>query len=296
MRKRSSTGHCPTADGLPPSIVFADNDTLVREAIGELLRSKDYNVYLACDGLEALTLCRRIKPDYVILDIMMPKLDGARVCWLIRQDPELRETPVIAFSSLSARDFRGFQELSADAYVAKGTLSVSFQHILEAIAHIDARGRGSLSGGVFGYDELQPRQLVEEMLEERRRHATALRALGDGVLELDRKGTILSATPGACEILGKREARIIGEPFASFCASCDQRAVSDVIAELFTAESPERCRMTLQIDEAEISVLLCAQVEERECVGILVVMEMAKKTGERNQRTRPAVPPKIPDV
>jgi PAS domain-containing protein len=41
--------------------------------------------------------------------------------------------------------------------------------------------------------------------------------LGDGVLELDRKGTILSATPGACELLGKREARVIGERFVSFC-------------------------------------------------------------------------------
>ncbi len=273
------------AESRPACVVFADNDNLVREAIGELLRSKDFNVHLACDGLEALTLCRKLKPDYVILDIMMPKLDGARVCWLIRQDPELRETPVIAFSSLSAKDFREFQELSADAYVAKGPLNVSFQHILEAMAHIDSRGRGTLSGGVFGYDELRPRQLVEEMLEERRRYATTLRALGDGVLELDRQGLILTATPGACELLGKREARIIGERFISFCPGRDQRAVSDLIAELCMADHPERCRMSLQLNGVDVSVQLCGLVEEEECLGVLVVLELVKRSAaQKGQR------------
>ena len=93
---------------------------------------------------------------------------------------------------------------------------------------------------------------------------------------MDRKGVILSATPGACEILGKREARIVGEPFVTFCSSRDGAAVSDVIAELVATEAAQRCRTTLLIQDTECSVLFCAQLEERQCVGILVVMEILK--------------------
>jgi two-component system, cell cycle sensor histidine kinase and response regulator CckA len=254
-------------------IVFADNDELILEAITELLRSKGFEVHGAHDGLEALQVIRKIKPDYAILDIVMPKLDGGRVCWLMRQDPELRDTPVIAYSSLSAQDFRQFPELSADAYVAKGPLAVSFQHILEAMAHIDKRGRGSLSGGIFGYDALRPRQLVEEMLRERRHYAEVLRALGAGVLELDKEGCILTANSGACELLGRREARVVGEQFASYFSVRDRKAVQDLVGELLQSVHPEQCRAVLRLGQLDVPMQFCAVVNEKECTGILVVME-----------------------
>ena len=85
----------------PKSIVFADNDPLLQEALGELLRDKGYEVHMASDGLEALLTIRRVRPSFVLLDIVMPKIDGSRVCWLIRQDQHLRNTPIIAISGLS---------------------------------------------------------------------------------------------------------------------------------------------------------------------------------------------------
>lgn len=267
----------------PKTIVFADNDELILEAISELLRSKGFEVHGAHDGLEALQVVRKIKPDYVILDIVMPKLDGGRVCWLIRQDPELRDTPVIAYSSLSAQDFRQFPELSADAYVAKGSLATSFQHILEAMAHIEKRGRGSLSGGIFGYDALRPRQLVEEMLREKQHYANVMRALGAGVLELDREGRILMGNSGACELLGRREARVVGEQFASFLPVRDRKAVQDLLYELLQSAHPERCRMVLRFGHEDVPVQLCAIVSEKECTGILVIME-SKETKSKARK------------
>lgn len=263
----------PTPRTTPKTIVFADNDELILEAITELLRSKGFEVHGARDGLEALQIIRKVRPDYAILDIVMPKLDGGRVCWLIRQDPDLRDTPVIAFSSLSAQDFRQFPELSADAYVAKGPLAESFQNILEAISHVDQRGRGTLSGGIFGYDALRPRQLVEEMLRERRHYADVMRALGAGVLELDKEGHIFAANSGACDLLGRREARIVGEALVSFCPARDRRAVQDLLSELYQSVHPERCRTVLRFGQLEVPVQLCAIINERECTGILVVME-----------------------
>lgn len=255
------------------SIVFADNDNLLLEMIGELLRSKGYTVHPAHDGLEALQTVRRVKPDYVILDVMMPKLDGSRVCWMIRQDPALRDTPIIAFSSLSAQDFRHFPDLSADAYVAKGEIPVAFNNIMQALAHLQTKGREDIAGGIFGYDGIHPREIVAEMLREMRRFANILRALGAGTLELDRDGRILMISAGACEILGRNETQVVGEHIASLCAPQDLETLQHLLSELTKTVQSERCNEVVRFGDLKIPVQLCSIVEDGECTGVLLIME-----------------------
>src|SRR5512134_1719311 len=105
------TTPAPMDVGTAKTIVFADNDPILLEAIPEMLQPKGYEVHVAKDGLEALQAVRRLKPAYLILDIVMPKIDGSRVCWLIRQDPGLRNTPIIAFSALGPEQIGRFPEL-----------------------------------------------------------------------------------------------------------------------------------------------------------------------------------------
>ncbi len=273
-----------TSESSPKShaatIVLADNDNFVLETMGELLRAKGYDVYTARDGLEALQLIRKVKPTYVIMDIIMPMLDGSRVCWLMRQEPDLRDIPVIAYSSISAQDFRHFPELSADAYVAKGPLPVAFENILQAISHADMRGRGDVSNGLFGYASIRPRQLVEELLKERRHYANILHSLGRGVMELNETGHIIMANPGACEILKQKEANIIGEPLTSLCQPQDRKVLQDLLSELGKANTPGQFRTVVKFGDMEMPLRLCAIVEERQCTGLLVIMEASEANAE----------------
>jgi PAS domain S-box-containing protein len=262
----------PTA---PPSIVFADNDALVLEVIGDLLRSKGYNVHVAEDGLAAWERIRYVRPTYVILDVVMPKLDGSQVCWLMRQDPTLRETPIIVFSSLGAQDFRHFPSLSADAYVAKGEFAAAFQHLVAALAHIQAKGRTDLAGGIFGYDATRPRELVAELLLEVRRYQSLLDALGPGTIELDPDGKILRTSTGACKILGRRETQVLGESVTALCSARDQATLQQLLRELTTATRPDRCRAVVRFGEREVPIQLCSLMQEGRCTGVLLIMESA---------------------
>ena len=256
-------------------IVLAENDRLVREAIGELLQAKGFEVVPAEDGLEALQSIRNERPDYVILDIVMPKLDGARVCWIIRQDPALRNTPVIAFSSLSAQDFQRFPELSADAYVAKGTMTASTQRIMEAIEYVDKKGVGDegFEGGLFGYKGQRPRQLVGEMLREKQRETNLFRALGGNVLELDQKGRILMASGGACQLLGKKEPHLIGESLSSFCLQRDRKVVEDLLVELGKVVEPQEFCAAVQVGDQQMRLRLSPIIANNECTEILAIIE-----------------------
>jgi PAS domain S-box-containing protein len=255
------------------SIVFAENDNLLSELLGELLRSKGYDVYLAHDGLEALELIRTIRPTFVILDVVMPKLDGSRVCWMIRQDPTLRDTPIIAFSSLGAQDFRHFPDLSADAYVAKGPVTAAFENLLHAIEHLQAKGPTDIAGGIFGYDEVKPREVVREMLEELRHFANVLKALGPGTMELDRDGRIVRISTGACEILGRNESQLVGEVVTSLCPARHQETLRHLLRELGQAHQPERCRAVVRFGDLDIPVQLCSIIERDACTGVFLIME-----------------------
>ena len=268
------TGKKAEDQGTPKSIVFADNDPLLQEALGELLRDKGYEVHMARDGLEALLTIRRVKPSFVLLDIVMPKIDGSRVCWLIRQDRNLRNTPIIAISGLSPQNIRRFPELSADAYIAKGPLAVVANNILLAIKFIEAGGRGNLvEGGIFGYEGFRPRQLISEMLVVKRHYETLMRSFDSAVIELDENGRILMANSAASKILGKKEQDLIGEKLPFLFPQRDRRAMQDLLDELKEAHSPEDCRVIASIEERELSLRLCSTVEDGKCNGIIATIE-----------------------
>jgi PAS domain S-box-containing protein len=261
---------------LPKTIVLADDDPGVRDPLAELLRHKGYGVQVARDGLEALRTIRATKSDYVILDIIMPKLDGSRVCAMIRQDPSLRHTPVIALSALSLEQLRRFSALSADAYVAKASLSVMAGNVLRAIKRLEEGGRGELGGGIFGYHGFRARSLVGQTLAARQHWETLVRSFPHGVLELDADGAILMANAEASRILGRQESRLIGEPFADLVAPRDKAAVEQTLAELAKPRLGEESRLTTTLGGVEAAVRLASAAEGGACSAILVTVEFQR--------------------
>jgi len=264
------------------SVVFIDNDRFFLDAIADLLGENGLTVFTARDGLEALSVIREVKPDFILLDIVLPKLDGGRVCAAVRQDPTLRHTPIIAFSGLSPQDYRFFPQLSADAYVAKGPLATAAENILKAISHLEEKGREKAEGQVLGYENFRSRQIVKELLLERRHLAAILRALASGVVELNREGRIVMVNPRACEILGKKEGVLVGELFSSLFPLPQRGGVQDLMTDLVRSSDPAHVWSALPLGGAEVPMRLAAIVEENACNGILVTLEVKESTSEKN--------------
>lgn len=84
-------------------ILIIDDDPDFVAATKKVLESKPYEVLVAYDGDEGLQKTREERPDLIILDIIMPREDGFKVCEEIKEDPQLAEIPVIILTSLSQR-------------------------------------------------------------------------------------------------------------------------------------------------------------------------------------------------
>jgi two-component system, cell cycle response regulator len=77
------------------TILVAEDSLVIRVALRRQLSAHGYKVVEAEDGAEALARCRQIRPDVLLLDVEMPRLDGHQVLAMVKEDPELRDIPVV---------------------------------------------------------------------------------------------------------------------------------------------------------------------------------------------------------
>ena len=101
-------------------MLVVDDDPVILELLVLNLELEGHEAITARDGREALTLAREAAPDLLLLDIMMPELDGFAVCRELRGDPRTAELPVVLLSARAqGSDLVRGQAAGADAYVTK---------------------------------------------------------------------------------------------------------------------------------------------------------------------------------
>jgi len=123
-------------DKPPKRILVAEDDRFLRKAAEVTLRRHGFTVLTASDGEAALQIARAETPDLVLLDLIMPRLQGFEVLRTLKQDPATEAIPVIVLSSLSqASDVRQAMEEGAAAYFVKADLSLQalVQRVEEAL-------------------------------------------------------------------------------------------------------------------------------------------------------------------
>lgn len=102
------------------TVMVVDDSVTLREMIADLLKGRGLNVTVASDGVEALEQIKANRPDLVVLDIVMPRMNGYEVCRRLKSDPKTQNLPVVMCSSKSEEFDRYWgMKQGADAYIAK---------------------------------------------------------------------------------------------------------------------------------------------------------------------------------
>lgn len=101
-----------------PRVLVADDESAITVLLFEILTHAGFEVLPSQGGLEALTLARAEKPHLILLDLMMPDLDGRDACRAIKMDRDLQQIPVVLFSSAEEQDVH-WRAAGADAFLQK---------------------------------------------------------------------------------------------------------------------------------------------------------------------------------
>lgn len=101
-------------------ILLVDDEKDLVETVSFRLEAFGYKVIPAYDGKEALEKAKKDKPDLIILDLMLPKIDGYKVCRMLKFDEKYKNTPVIMFSARAQDSDKELgRQVGADDYITK---------------------------------------------------------------------------------------------------------------------------------------------------------------------------------
>lgn len=121
-------------------ILVADDEAYIRLLVKSIL-GRDYVVLEASDGEEAVNMARTQRPDIILMDIMMPKLDGVGACNIIKSDSDTTAIPVIMLSARRDRlDQEYARDMGADGYITKPFNS---KNLLDIIVHFLMNRKGA---------------------------------------------------------------------------------------------------------------------------------------------------------
>jgi putative two-component system response regulator len=146
-----------------PTILIVDDDANAREVTSDILGAKTYHMLLASNGAEALLLAKTYHPDLVLLDVMMPGINGFELCRMLRDDPILATVPIIMVTALDDRRSRlqGF-EAGIDDFLAKPIDSLELRARVRSITRLNR---------------------YRQLLEERSAHEQAAREQATAVMQ-----------------------------------------------------------------------------------------------------------------
>jgi CheY-like chemotaxis protein/nitrogen-specific signal transduction histidine kinase len=181
----------PTAS----KVLIVDDELIARESLEALLTGESYELHFASSGAEGLTKAAALRPDAILLDVMMPGMDGFEVCRQIRGNRTLEQIAIIMITALDDRSSRlAGLRAGADEFLSKPFDSVELKTRLQTIAHL---GR------------------FRRLLAERTRFEWLIEQAEEGFALLDEQGRIRYANPQARTYLGLGN-QDLGQNFLTF--------------------------------------------------------------------------------
>src|ERR1700724_889232 len=115
------------------TVLVVEDSKLLRTNSERILKKAGYLVVTAIDGMEALTVARESRPDLILLDMMLPKLDGPSVLQALKADPATTQIPVVVVTGLSQKNEAKLLKAGAAAFLEKGSLLDNDQSLVSTI-------------------------------------------------------------------------------------------------------------------------------------------------------------------
>lgn len=254
-------------------LLIDDNPTNIG-VVADALEQRDHRVLVAQDGTEGLARAELVHPDLILLDIMMPDMDGFAVCRRLKETPSTRDIPVIFMTALTAMDDKlAAFEAGAVDYVTKplqieevvaraetqlklGSMrkrleahrSELEQRVAERTAELDQSNRQ------LREEVAQRRKIQEELATREREFRTLAEHLPDNLARYDRHGCIVYFNPALETTLGLTTAEVQGKIPIETLPGPGRHEFQRYLMQTLTTGLPSE--FELQIPDADIGMRL----------------------------------------
>lgn len=210
-------------------ILVVDNDKLILEFMSDILSKEGHQVLTAGDGLSALDVLRTHTPDVIFTDLVMPNIDGKRLCKIVRSVPQLGDVYLAVLTSVAAEAEVDIAELKADACIAKGPFKEMAKTVFAVLDQPELASSRCLSGEVIGIEKVHRRRISMELLSLVKHLESILGSMSEGILEIGPEQKIVYTNPAALSLTGVTEERLMGSPFLDLFSEDDQKRLINTL-------------------------------------------------------------------
>lgn len=194
----------------------------------DIMRQQGYQTFVATSGKRALDIATRVQPDLILLDVILPDLDGLEICRRLKRQPDTAHIPVIFVSSCGETDdiVAGFDTGAAD-YIAKPV----------RLAEVCVRVRA----------QLRQRSSAESQKQQAERLQSIVDGMDEGLMLVGGDGRVAYANPACERFLDCPAAQLSGRALADLLAAPASQDYAAYFANPDDLEAARRCRGTREV-------------------------------------------------
>jgi len=252
-------------------MLVVDNQRMMQKFMVTLLEKEGFEVKTAKDGISALNVLKAFAPDIIFIDLIMPNINGEKLCRIVRNMPQMEDVFLVILSAIAAEGKLDFTGFGADACIAKGPFDKMSDHVL---ALLERWKKGDLSGfaeKVFGIEDINKREITKELLSTGRHLEIIIENMSEGIFELTPEGKIIYTNPVAASIFGIEEEKLLGTYFTGLFKKNNFKRVRDLVES--AAGSSDSINGNLPVDINDKQVLLnIIPIKDEDRNAIIVIL------------------------
>ncbi len=256
-------------------ILLVDDDRVLLKFASDLLEKEGHEVATAQDGFAALNLLTSFYPDIMFFDLIMPKIDGDKLCHIVRKMPHLKDCYLVILSAAVAELDFDYTEIGADAYIAKGPFDAMAKHVLAAIEASEVPRKDDEPKPIKGLESIYARQLTKELLSRNRHLETILESMSEGILEVF-SGKVVYANLAAVAMFGMEKGHLL----ASYPPDLFEGETREELAKILKSgtHSPVEIGTNHPVDLAgRMVTITCIPVNEEPLTTILLITDVTER-------------------
>lgn len=214
-------------------ILVVDNNRLILEFMTDLLTEKGHEVRTAVDGLSALDVLDAFQPHVIFVDLIMPNIDGKKLCQIIRSIPMLKDSYVAILSAIAAEDQIELTTLGADVYIGKGPLAEMSGNVLTVVEAAEQKQRSRIQDLILG-ERRVAREVTRELLSVKGHLEIILESMSEGILEVTAEQRIVYVNPAAVSLFGIPEEKLLGMNFIDLFGPAERATMEGLLDKMYS--------------------------------------------------------------
>ncbi|MDX1707146.1 MAG: response regulator [Desulfobacterales bacterium] len=256
-------------------ILLVDDDRVLLKFASDLLEKEGHEVATAQDGFAALNLLTSFNPDIMFFDLIMPKIDGDKLCHIVRKMHHLKDCYLVILSAAVAELDFDHTEIGADAYIAKGPFDKMGKHLLAAIEASEVPRRDDAPKPIKGLENVYARQLTKELLSRNYHLETILESMSEGILEVF-SGKVVYANASAVEMFKMDK----GDLLASYPPDLFGGKTRDKLAAILKSGDENRSEIGTKNPvelNGRLVTISCIPVKDEPLTTILLITDVTER-------------------